>query len=121
MRPSDRAEPDRHRQRIEQRASGQRIAHQQAVLLQDAGEVALASGHLAQAQDGPPARRPAVRLDMAARHRLEQRVNGRPSANRRVQPLLQLLRRGNVEPLAEFQQLGLVAPAGRRCRPACAS
>ena len=51
-------------------ASG--VAHQLAVLIEDPGEVALASGDVAQAQDGPAAGGPAVRLDVAAGRRLEQ-------------------------------------------------
>ena len=102
------AEPGRHRQRVEQRAPGERVAHQLAVLVEDAGEVALAPGDVAQAQDGAPAGRPPVRLDMAARRRLQQRAERPAVGEQRVEAVLELLGRGQVEPLAELQQLGVL-------------
>ena len=70
--PARIAEPGRHGQSVEQRAPGERIAHQLAVLIEDACEVALAPGDVAQAQDRPPTRRAPVRFYVTARHRLEQ-------------------------------------------------
>jgi hypothetical protein len=78
------------------------------VLIEDAGQVALAPGDVAQAQDRPPAGRPPVRLDMAARRGLQQRAE-RPSVGEQcVEPGLELLRRGQVEPRPEFQQLRML-------------
>ena len=55
-----------------------------------------------------PARRATVGLDVAARRGLQQRGE-RPSVGKeRVEPTLQLLSRGKVEPFAEFQQLRVV-------------
>ena len=118
--PVDAAQPGRHGQRIEQRASGQRIAHQLAMLIEDAGEVALAPGDVAQAQDRAPAGRPPVGLDVTAGRRLEERAERPPVGEQRVEAPLQLLRRGKIEPLAELQQLGVLlrqaGDAGQRVR-----
>ena len=102
------AEPHRHRQGVEQRSARLRRARQHAVLVEDAGEVALAARHLAQAQDGPPAGGAPVGLHVAARDRLQQLAEGAPIGEQDVEALLEGGRGGRVEPGAEFQHVGVV-------------
>ncbi len=111
-------EPHRHGQRIEQRPAGLGVAHEQAMLVEDAGEVALAPGHLAQPQDGAAAGGASVGLHVAAGGGLQELAEGPAVGEQRIEPSLELLGGCGIEPGAELQKLGMLrgqaGDAGKR-------
>ena len=89
------------------------VADKLAMLVEDVGEVALAAGHVAQAQDGAPAGGTAIGLDVAAGGRLEQRVEGPAVGEQDIEPALQFLGGRGLEPLPNREQLlGLAGETG---------
>ena len=100
-------EPHRHRQRIEQRPSGLGVAHEQAMLVEDARQVALASRHVAQAQNGPSSGGPPVGFDISARSGLQQLAERPPVRKQRIEPPLELPRGRCIEPRSELQEVGM--------------
>src|SRR5688572_26335371 len=83
------AEPDRHRQGVEESAARLGAARERPVLVEDPGEVALAPGHLAQPQDGAAAGSAAVGLDIAPGGGLEQLAERPAVGKQRVEALLE--------------------------------
>ena len=79
------AEPYRHRQGVEQGAAGTDIAGKLAMLVDDAQQVALIAGDIAQAQDGAGASGAAVSFQMPAGGGLEQQIERSPVRKQAVQ------------------------------------
>lgn len=75
------------------------------MLVQDAREIPARARNVAQAQDRAPAGDASVGLDMAARIGPEQQVERPPDREQRIEPGLQVARRGWLQPLPETEQL----------------
>jgi hypothetical protein len=102
------AEPDRHRQGVQQGPARLRAVRQPAVLVEDPRQVALAPGDLAQAQDGTAAGGAPVRLHIATGRGLEQLAERAAVGEQGVEALLERRRGRRIEPGAELEEVGVV-------------
>ena len=94
----------RARLRIEQSAERRNLAVELFVLLAQAGKLEALSGDIANLERDGGAGRPSVDLDMLVPPRPERQVEGLAPVEQILHGLVELGRRGLVEPLAEAQQ-----------------
>ena len=77
------------------------------MLVENARQIALAPGDVAQAENGPPAGCPAIGLHIPARPGLEELAERPPVRKQGVEPPLELPRGRRIEPRTELEQVGI--------------
>ena len=75
------------------------------MLVENARQIALAPGDVAQTENGPPAGCPAIGLHMPARPGLEELAERPPIRKQGVEPPFELPRGHRVEPRTELEQV----------------